>query len=166
MKSPITTDVKIFLAVPILPGSPPAVKNITPPTTIIKIAKGNSMLMVKKSTILLNKTKKWQRVQGQHSQLFVQGSLQPLPQGTRPPLSSGGQSPPKEQGHTSGQVQVQVGSQSGQSPRQLVEFSPTAELQTPFPQQSSTVQSSGQLLHSPPATSQVPLPQGRTSPMH
>jgi len=56
--SPITTDVKIFFAVPILPGSPAAVRNITPPITIIRTAKGKIIFKVKKSTILLNKTKR------------------------------------------------------------------------------------------------------------
>jgi len=41
----------------------------------------------------------------------------------------------------------------------LVEFSPTNELQMPFPQQAATVQSAGQVLHSPPATSQIPFGQ-------
>jgi hypothetical protein len=58
IKSPITTDVRIFLAVPILPGSPAAVKNITPPMTIIKTAKGKRTSFAKKSMILLNKTKR------------------------------------------------------------------------------------------------------------
>ena len=56
--SPITVAVKIFFAPPILPGSPPAVRNIAPPTTIIKTAKGKIIFKVKKSTILLNKTKR------------------------------------------------------------------------------------------------------------
>jgi hypothetical protein len=58
IKSPMTTDVKIFLAIPILPGSPAAVKNITPPITIIKMARGKRTSFAKKSIILLNKTKR------------------------------------------------------------------------------------------------------------
>jgi hypothetical protein len=58
MINPMTTEVKIFLAVPILPGSPAAVKNITPPITIIKMARGKRTSFAKKSMILLNKTKR------------------------------------------------------------------------------------------------------------
>jgi len=118
MTKPITVEVRIFFAVFILSGLPAAVKKITPPIIIIKTAKGKRISFAKKSTILLNKTKRWQRVQGQHSHSLVQGSLQPLPQGTSPPLSSFGHSPkgpvPKGQGHASGQGQVQFSSQGMQ----------------------------------------------------
>jgi hypothetical protein len=58
IKIPIAVAVKIFFAWPILPISPAAVKNIMPPTTIIKTARGKRMLIVTKSTILFNKTKR------------------------------------------------------------------------------------------------------------
>jgi hypothetical protein len=58
IKSPMTTEVRIFLDVSILPGFPAAVRNITPPITIIKTAKGKRTSFAKKSIILLNKTKR------------------------------------------------------------------------------------------------------------